>query len=67
MKEHYNRPIEEREGGQQKLADGQGSPTRSMWVNLIGRWSIKESANGEGESGNRGYAKGKTWWKRVNL
>jgi hypothetical protein len=38
-----------------------------MWVNLIGRWSIKESANGEGESGNRGYAKGKTWWKRVNL
>jgi hypothetical protein len=52
MKEQYNRPIEEREGGQHKLANGQGSPTRSMWVNLIGRWSIKESVDGEA-SGNQ--------------
>jgi hypothetical protein len=53
MKEQYNRPTEKRESGQQKLGDGQGSATRSMWVNLIGRWSITELADGEA-SNNQG-------------
>jgi hypothetical protein len=67
MKEQYNRLTEARDGGQQKLVDGQGSPTRSIWVDLVGRWSTRESVDGERESGNQRYAKGKTWWKRVNL
>jgi hypothetical protein len=38
------------------------------WVNLIGRWSTKGSADGEEEGNNREkYAKGKTQWRRVSL
>jgi hypothetical protein len=34
-----------REGGQQRLIDGQGGQTRSIRVDLIGRWSTRESAD----------------------
>jgi hypothetical protein len=54
MRKQRNWPIEEKEGWSARLVDGQWSPTSSingLMVQPIGRWSTRESTDGEKKAG----------------